>query len=391
MRIGLIAMSGVRVRNAELASLGVTLPQFVSRGKVIASLPSLGLLTVAGLTPPDCDVAYREIADLDARRRARAVRSRRHLVVHRADRRGVRAGRSLSRGRRAGRARRASRVADARRSRRHADAIVLYGAEGAWPRVVADARAGRLQPRYEGLRARVFDDAHYVMPRFDLLAGRPYNRMTVQTSRGCPLNCEFCAASIRITSSYQQKPVANVDSRDSTRRSPSAREPFFELADDNTFVNKKWGKDFLRAIAPLDVRWFTETDISIADDEELLDLLAESGCRQVLIGLESPDASGLDGMDPRELEAAARRPLSRRDRSHPVPRHHRQRLLHPRARQPHAGDLRDRARLRAPRPGCSRSRSPCRRRSPARRSTRVCSARAVCSPSATGTAARSST
>ena len=70
MRIGLIAMSGVRVRNAELARLGVTLPQFVSRGKVIASLPSLGLLTVAALTPADCEVMYREIAELTRRRRS---------------------------------------------------------------------------------------------------------------------------------------------------------------------------------------------------------------------------------------------------------------------------------------------------------------------------------
>ena len=46
MKIGLIAMSGVRVKTPELAALGVTLPQFVNRGKVIASLPSLGLLTV---------------------------------------------------------------------------------------------------------------------------------------------------------------------------------------------------------------------------------------------------------------------------------------------------------------------------------------------------------
>ncbi len=64
MRIGLIAMSGVRVRTPELAALGVTLPQFVNRGKVVAALPSLGLLTVAALTPDDVDVAYREIAEL---------------------------------------------------------------------------------------------------------------------------------------------------------------------------------------------------------------------------------------------------------------------------------------------------------------------------------------
>ncbi len=64
MRIGLIAMSGVRLHNKELIELGVTLPQFVSRGKVIASLPSLGLLTVAALTPPDVEVSYIEVDTL---------------------------------------------------------------------------------------------------------------------------------------------------------------------------------------------------------------------------------------------------------------------------------------------------------------------------------------
>ena len=64
MKVGLIAMSGVRVRTRELAEMGVTLPQFVNRGEVIASLPSLGLLTVAALTPDDVEVEYREIDEL---------------------------------------------------------------------------------------------------------------------------------------------------------------------------------------------------------------------------------------------------------------------------------------------------------------------------------------
>ncbi len=64
MRVGLIAMAGVRVRDQELAALGVTLPQFVNRGKVIATLPSLGLLTVAALTPRDVEVVYREVDEL---------------------------------------------------------------------------------------------------------------------------------------------------------------------------------------------------------------------------------------------------------------------------------------------------------------------------------------
>ena len=61
MRLGLIAMSGLRVRSEELAAMGVILPQFVTRGQVIASLPSLGLLTVAALTPKDVEISYIEI------------------------------------------------------------------------------------------------------------------------------------------------------------------------------------------------------------------------------------------------------------------------------------------------------------------------------------------
>jgi radical SAM superfamily enzyme YgiQ (UPF0313 family) len=297
MRIGLIAMSGVRVRTPELAALGVTLPQFVNRGKVIASLPSLGLLTVAALTPPDAEVAYREVQELAPQAPLEpfdlvgisSFSAQIDEAYALADRYRA-AGVPVVLG-----GLHVSLVPD--EAEAHADSLVLYGAEGAWPRLVDDFRDGRLRPRYEGARVGVFEPPLYARPRFDLLRDRPYNRLTVQTSRGCPLDCEFCAASLRITSAFQQKPVALV-----VEEIRAAREmmdhPFFEFADDNTFLNKKWGKEFLHAIAPLGLEWFTETDISVADDDELLDLLADSGCRQVLIGLESPGADDLDGIDP---------------------------------------------------------------------------------------------
>src|SRR5438309_11795589 len=64
MRIALIAMSGVRAHNQELLEVGLTLPGFVERSKVIASLPSLSLLTLAGMTPDRFEVSYHEVADL---------------------------------------------------------------------------------------------------------------------------------------------------------------------------------------------------------------------------------------------------------------------------------------------------------------------------------------
>jgi radical SAM superfamily enzyme YgiQ (UPF0313 family) len=299
MKIGLIAMSGVRVRTPELAALGVTLPQFVNRGKVIASLPSLGLLTVAALTPPDVAVVYREIQEWDPAAELEAF----DLVGISSFTAQIDEAYAL-----------ADRYRAAgipvvlgglhvtlmpEEAAQHADSIVLNGAETAWPQLVGDFRQGALKPRYVGSVKDVFKPPQYAAPRFDLLKGRPYNRLTVQTSRGCPLNCEFCAASLRITSSFQQKPVdmAIAEIRAALQVTD---QPFFELADDNTFINKSWGKEFLRALIPLQINWFTETDISIADDEVLLELLAESGCRQILVGLESPTGADLARIDPHD-------------------------------------------------------------------------------------------
>src|SRR6184192_3876178 len=64
MNIGLIAMSGIRALDPELLELGLTLPGFVERGKTIAAMPSLGLLTLAGMTPPQHPCAYHEVKEL---------------------------------------------------------------------------------------------------------------------------------------------------------------------------------------------------------------------------------------------------------------------------------------------------------------------------------------
>ena len=66
MKLGLIAMSGVRCHNKELMEFGLTLPGFLERSKVIASLPSLGLLTLAGMTPDDIEIVYVEVPDPDS-------------------------------------------------------------------------------------------------------------------------------------------------------------------------------------------------------------------------------------------------------------------------------------------------------------------------------------
>ena len=142
-----------------------------------------------------------------------------------------------------------------------------------------------------------FDLAQAPMPRFELLDPTRYNRVTVQTQRGCPYQCEFCAASVRIAPTFKVKPVEKVIAEIHRIKELWPRPVFIEFADDNTFVNKRHSKKLMCALIPEGVRWFTETDVSVAEDEELLALMRESGCAQVLIGLESSSPAGLNGLE----------------------------------------------------------------------------------------------
>ena len=180
---------------------------------------------------------------------------------------------------------------------RHADAVVIGEGECAWPAVIRDLRRGDLAAVYDA-RGQSFDLRDAPMPAFHLLEVDRYNRITVQTQRGCPWRCDFCAASMRISPTYKVKPVEKVIA-EIQRIKDFWATPFIEFADDNSFVRRPHSKRLLLSLAQENVRWFTESDIGIADDEELLDLMAASGCAQVLIGLESPSLSGLDGLEQR--------------------------------------------------------------------------------------------
>lgn len=297
MKLGLIAMSGVRAANPELTAIGLTLPGFVERSRVIASLPSLSLLTLAALTPPDAEVEYREILDLreepelprgydlvaissysaqisDAYRVADVYRERGVPVVMGGLHVSVRPEEALSHG---------------------AVAVVGEG-EMSWPRVIDDFARGRLRREYRPPPAEWFDLAAAPMPRYELLEPGRYNRLTVQTCRGCPHRCDFCASSILLTPKYRLKPVEQVIA-EIRRIREIWPNPFIEFADDNSFVDRAHAKRLLAALRHERVKWFTEADVSIAGDDPLLELMRESGCRQVLIGLESPVAAGLDGLE----------------------------------------------------------------------------------------------
>jgi radical SAM superfamily enzyme YgiQ (UPF0313 family) len=296
MRIGLIAMSGIRVADAELLRLGLTLPGFVERSQTIASLPSLGLLTLAGMTPAKHDVRYIEMPqytdatplpenlDLAAISTYSAQVFEAYALARRFRAMGVPTvigGPHVT-----------ARPTEAAG---HCSAVVIGEGEDCWPDVLRDAEAGRMQHFY-GSRDCSYSLADAPMPAFELLDPARYNRITVQTSRGCPHQCEFCASSLMLTGAYKQKPAEKVLA-EIDRIERIWPRPFLEFADDNSFVDRHYWKQLLPALRGRELRWFAETDLSVSEDEALLALMRETGCAQVLIGFESPGEDGLRGIE----------------------------------------------------------------------------------------------
>ncbi len=300
MKIAFVAMSGVRACDEELMRFGLTLPGFVERSKVVASLPSLGLLTLAGMTPAHHERRYYEVPDLSRLdpQTFDAIQSA-DLVAISSFTAQIREAYAL-----ANRLRRSSTQivmgglhvsTMAEEAGQHCDAVVIGEGELHWAEVLEDAESGRLKPCYASPGIN-FDLTHAPLPAYELLDIKLYNRLTVQTSRGCPFKCEFCASSILLTPKYQQKPVDRVLAEIDRIRAIWPN-PFIEFADDNSVVNRAYWHELLPQLRERRIRWFTETDVSVARDEELLRLMRESGCAQVLIGLESPTGPELDGLE----------------------------------------------------------------------------------------------
>ena len=299
-RLLLLSLCGVRIVDPQLRELGVTLPGFVERGETIAALPSLSLLVLAAHSPEHWHCSYQEIDVLDDDLAATVAGQAFDLVAITALSARILEAYQLARElRRQGifvvlGGLHVSALPD--EARRFADVVVVGEGEGIWQTVLADFEAGQTRPIYRAPPHRFSADDP--VPRYDLIDTTKYNRITLQTCRGCPLDCHFCAAS-RSISRFKSKPEALLR-RELAQIVSHWPRPFIELADDNTFVHKTHGRCVVKLLTEHNLPWFTESDISLADDDALLELLAMSKCRQVLIGLESAIADSLSHVDRRQ-------------------------------------------------------------------------------------------
>jgi radical SAM superfamily enzyme YgiQ (UPF0313 family) len=166
----------------------------------------------------------------------------------------------------------------------HADAIVVGYAEESWPELLRDFAAGgraRLRPRYDqrpGLSL-----AGLPFPRRDLLPRGSFITDDVfEATRGCVHRCDFCVVPAAWGTKPFQKPVEEVIA--DIRQKGSRKLIFVDL---NLIADRGYAARLFEALIPLKVQWYGLATVLLADDKELLALAQRSGCKGILMGLES--------------------------------------------------------------------------------------------------------
>ena len=172
----------------------------------------------------------------------------------------------------------------------HVNTVVKGEAEEIWPTVLADAKGGVLRRLYDG---RLVDLESVPAARHDLLT-HGYAFGSIQTTRGCPLNCHFCSVSAFNGRVYRHRPIDAV-----VREFRLIRERLVLIVDDNLIGTRAEhlarAKSLFRAMiaAKLDKKWVCQVTINFGDDDELLKLAARAGCVGAFIGFESVSDEGL--------------------------------------------------------------------------------------------------
>ena len=172
----------------------------------------------------------------------------------------------------------------------HADSVVVGYAEETWPELLRDFAAGRMRSRYDQAADLSLDAVP--LPDRSVLPRRHYLTSDVfEATRSCIHSCEFCVAPSAWGRKPLQKPVEMVV--DDLRTAGARRAIFVDL---NLIADRDYALRLFRAITPLELQWYGLATVRVADDPELLDVFEASGCRGLLLGLESIVPQNLKGV-----------------------------------------------------------------------------------------------
>ena len=176
-----------------------------------------------------------------------------------------------------------------------ADAIFVGEAETTWPLFLEEWSQGRHQQRYEQLERT--DMTTVPVPRYDLLKTKNYLFGSVQFSRGCPFQCEFCDIIVTFGRKPRLKTSAQVIAELEALRKQNL--PMAFIVDDNLIGNKVAVKKLLRDVAAWQaaegypLTFFTEASLNLSEDDELMELMVAANIQVVFIGIESPNEESL--------------------------------------------------------------------------------------------------
>ena len=188
----------------------------------------------------------------------------------------------------------------------HCDAVVKGEAEYAWPEMLADFQRGGFRKRiYQGERLHDLkglpapDLDHLPLWRPELMREKIYREYYFQfplyVTRGCPFRCDYCCITRFHEATYRMRPIGEVLRGLEAVRARGSRNVLF--MDDNPVADRRYARDLFRAMIPAGMRWCSQCTIQIAQDGELLDLAAKSGCTLLSIGFETIKQSNLDGIN----------------------------------------------------------------------------------------------
>ncbi len=178
----------------------------------------------------------------------------------------------------------------------HVDTVFIGEAEDTWGVFLEDFKAGLEKKTYKPQHH--FDLSMAPVPKYDLLnfsafkdSDSYFNYIPIQATRGCPHDCSFCVVTKLYGAKIRKKSIAHVVEEIEYLQKFN-RDSLILFADDNLFVDKSYAKALLKALIPLKIKYFAQTDISIAEDDELMQLAYQSGCHIAFIGFESlrPDS-----------------------------------------------------------------------------------------------------
>ncbi len=188
----------------------------------------------------------------------------------------------------------------------HADSVVVGEAERIWKEVIKDFRETKLKRFYQG-RPYLFDKQ--VIPRWDLVSLDDYNFFSIQATRGCPYDCEFCSVTAFLGRRCRFKPIEHVVEEIQYLKSLDKKKAIV-FVDDNIAASHQYAKELFRALIPLKISWWGQAAFTIANDDELLDLMHESGCSQIFIGFESLSQKSLDSMKKGKINKSVNYPAA---------------------------------------------------------------------------------